>query len=126
MAGDLASSLAAFATDLGADLDRTVVLVMTEFGRRVVENGAIGCDHGHGSVMMALGGSVQGGNVLLRDGAWPGLVQPYLFQGIDLAGTTDFRDVFAELLDRHMGLSNLGSMFPGFSVDTANYPGLFA
>ena len=126
MAGDLASSLAAFATDLGSDLDRTVVLVMSEFGRRVSQNGATGADHGHGGVMMALGGSVAGGRVLLHNDAWPGLVQPYLYQGIDLAGTTDFRNVFAELLDRHMGLSNLSSMFPNFSVDAGNYPGLFA
>ena len=126
MAADLASSLAAFATDLGSDLDRTVVLVMSEFGRRVADNGAIGCDHGHGGVMMALGGSVQGGNVLLRNATWPGLAPAQLFQGIDLAATTDFRDVFAELLDRHMGLSNLAPVFPSFSVSASNYPGLFA
>jgi uncharacterized protein (DUF1501 family) len=126
MATDLAGSLAAFATDLGADLDRTVVLVMTEFGRRVAENGAIGSDHGHGSVMMALGGSVQGGSVRMRNGVWPGLAPAQLYQGIDLAGTTDFRDVFAELLDRHMGLATLDSVFPNFSVDSGNYPGLFA
>jgi uncharacterized protein (DUF1501 family) len=125
MASDLATSLAAFATDLGSDLDRTVVLVMTEFGRRVQQNGALGSDHGYGSVMMALGGAIAGGSVLLRDG-WPGLTRPDLFQGIDLAGTTDFRDVFAELLDRHMGLADLSSIFPSFSADAANYPGLFA
>jgi len=127
MASDLAGSLNAFATDLGSDLDRTVVLVMSEFGRRVAENGAIGCDHGHGGMMLALGGSVAGGGgVLLHQNQWPGLVQPYLFDGIDLAATTDFRNVFAELLDRHMGLSSLGSVFPNFSVSSANYPGLFA
>jgi uncharacterized protein (DUF1501 family) len=126
MASDLAGSLNAFATDLGSDLDRTVVLVMSEFGRRVAENGATGCDHGHGSAMLVLGGSVAGGSVLLNQNQWPGLVQPYLFDGIDLAATTDFRNVFAELLDRHMGLSNLTSVFPNFSVSSANYPGLFA
>jgi len=126
MAGELATSLDAFATDLGSDLDRTVVLVMSEFGRRIDENGAIGCDHGHGSVMMALGGSVAGGSVLLRNGVWPGLAPAQRFDGIDLAATTDFRNVFAELLDRHMGLSSLASVFPNFSVDTRNYPGLFA
>jgi len=126
MAGDLATSLAAFATDLGADLDRTVVLVMSEFGRRIDENGAVGSDHGHGGVMMALGGSVQGGQVLLRNGAWPGLAPENRFDGIDLAATTDFRNVFAELLDRHMGLASLAGIFPSFSVDPGNYPGLFA
>jgi uncharacterized protein (DUF1501 family) len=126
MAGDLATSLAAFATDLGSDLDRTVVLVMSEFGRRVDENGAVGSDHGHGGVMMALGGSVQGGQVLLQGNAWPGLAPAQLFDGIDLAATTDFRNVFAELLDRHMGLQSLSGIFPSFSVDSGNYPGLFA
>jgi uncharacterized protein (DUF1501 family) len=125
MVDDLASSLAAFATDLGADFDRTVVLVMTEFGRRLAENGAHGCDHGHGSVMLALGGAVEGNRVLLRDDTWPGLAPGQLFHGIDLAGTTDFRDVFAEVLDRHMGLANPGPVFPSFTVDAARYPGLF-
>jgi len=126
MANDLASSLDAFATDLGSDLDRTVVLVMTEFGRRVAENGAFGSDHGHGGVMMAFGGAVAGGRVLLRDQVWPGLAPADLFESIDLAVTTDFRNVFAELLDRHMGLSDLSTIFPDFSADAANYPGLFA
>jgi uncharacterized protein (DUF1501 family) len=126
MAGDLGSSLAAFANDLGSDLDRTVVLVMSEFGRRVAENGATGCDHGHGSVMLALGGSVAGGGgVIMKNNQWPGLVQPYLFDGIDLQATTDFRDVFAEVLDRHMGLSNLTGLFPNFTVSSANYAGIF-
>lgn len=126
MAGDLAGSLAAFATDLGTDIDRTVVLVMSEFGRRLAQNGAFGCDHGHGGVMMALGGAVQGGQVLLRDGTWPGLAPPQLFNGIDLAGTTDFRDVFAELLERHMGLNDPSPVFPNYTIDTARYPGLLA
>jgi len=126
MASDLAGGLAAFATDLGSHFDRTVVCVMTEFGRRVAENGAGGSDHGHGGIMMVLGGSVAGGRVLMRDGAWPGLTSDKLFEGIDLAGTTDWRDVFAELLDRHMGLSDLSTIFPDFSADAANYPGLFA
>jgi len=126
MAGDLGGSLAAFATDLGTDLDRTVVLVMSEFGRRVAENGALGCDHGHGGVMLALGGAVQGGQVLLRNDTWPGLAPAQLYYGMDLAGTTDFRDIFAEVLDRHMGLSNPSSVFPNYSLDTARYPGLFA
>lgn len=126
MASDLATSLAAFATDLGSDLDRTVVLVMSEFGRRVAQNGAIGSDHGHGGVMLALGGAVQGGQVLLANDTWPGLAPAQLFQGIDLATTTDFRNVFAEVLERHMGLSDPSPVFPNFSVSASNYPGLFA
>ena len=126
MAGDLGSSLAAFATDLGADLDRTVVLVMSEFGRRVADNGALGCDHGHGSAMFALGGAVQGGQVLMQNNTWPGLAPAQLYQSIDLVGTTDFRDVFAELLDRHMGLNDPSPVFPNYAIDTQRYPGLFA
>lgn len=126
MAADLGNCLAAFATDLGSDLDRTVILVMSEFGRRVAQNGAVGSDHGHGGVMLALGGAVQGGQVLLANDTWPGLAPAQLFQGIDLQTTTDFRNVFAEVLDRHMGLSNPAPVFPNFSVDTSNYPGLFA
>jgi len=125
MAGDLAGCLAAFASDLGSDLDRTVVLVMSEFGRRVAENGAQGCDHGHGSVMLALGGALAGDRVLLANDVWPGLQPAQMFETIDLAGTTDFRNVFAELLDRHMGLANLSPVFPDFAVNQANYPGLF-
>jgi uncharacterized protein (DUF1501 family) len=126
MANDLGSSLAAFATDLGSDLDRTLVLVMTEFGRRVSENGGGGSDHGHGSVMLALGGAVAGGRVLLHNGEWPGLAPATMFEGIDLAGTTDFRNVFAEVLNRHMGLSDPSPVFPNFSVSAGNFPGLFA
>jgi uncharacterized protein (DUF1501 family) len=126
VASDLAGSLAAFASDLGSDLDRTVVLVMSEFGRRLAQNGALGSDHGHGSVMFALGGAIAGNRVLLANDTWPGLLPGQLFEGIDLAGTTDFRNVFAELLDRHMGLSDPSPVFPNFAVSTANYPGFFA
>ena len=126
MAADLGNSLAAFATDLGADLDRTVILVMSEFGRRVAQNGATGSDHGHGGVMLALGGAVQGGQVMLANDTWPGLAPAQLFHGIDLATTTDFRNVFAEVLERHMGLSDPSPVFPNFSVSASNYPGLFA
>jgi uncharacterized protein (DUF1501 family) len=125
MAGDLAGSLAAFAQDLGSDLDRVVVLVMSEFGRRLAENGARGSDHGHGGVMFALGGAVEGGSVRLANDTWPGLTPPQLFQTIDLAATTDFRNVFAEVLDRHMGLSDPSPVFPNFPVSESNYPGLF-
>jgi uncharacterized protein (DUF1501 family) len=123
-ASTLAKGLAAFATDLGSDLDRTLVLVMSEFGRRVAENGGRGTDHGHGGAMLALGGSVAGGQVLLKDDLWPGLQPSQLDQG-DLKVTTDFRDSFAEVLHRHMGLSALGGIFPNFSPSTSRYPGLF-
>jgi uncharacterized protein (DUF1501 family) len=125
VASDLAAGLAAFLQDLGAHAGRTLVLVMTEFGRGAAENGSFGTDHGHGSAMLALGGSVAGGRVRLRGGAWPGLSPQALDEGRDLAVTTDFRDVLAEVVQRHLGVSNLAGMFPGFSTSTARFPGLF-
>jgi uncharacterized protein (DUF1501 family) len=125
MLDDLAHSLAAFAQDLGSDFDRTVVLVMTEFGRRVAQNGSLGTDHGRGSVMLAMGGAIAGGRILLRDDTWPGLAPENLESGIDLPVTTDFRNVFAELLTRHMGLADAGPVFPNHTLDPDLYPGLF-
>ena len=123
-ATDLADSLAAFHGDLGTDAGRTLTVACSEFGRTAEENGSSGTDHGHGGIMLALGGGVVGGQVLMAGGQWPGLQPQNLFEGRDLAVTTDFRDVFAELLDRHMGLANLAPVFPGFSVSASNYPGL--
>ena len=76
---------------------------------------------------MAMGAGVNGGRVLLRDGVWPGLAPENLDREEDLVVTTDFRDIFAEVLARHMGsnVGDLATVFPNFSVDTANYPGLF-
>ena len=76
--------------------------------------------------MLALGGGVHGGRVLLRDETWPGLAPQQLFNGVDLAATTDFRDVFAELLARHMGLNDPSPVFPNYTVDSSNHLGLFA
>lgn len=99
----LGKGLAAFREDLGDRLESTLVLVMTEFGRTVKENGTGGTDHGHGSVMLALGGGVNGNKVL---GKWPGLAAAQRYEGRDLAVTTDYRDVFAEVLDKQLGVSN--------------------
>jgi uncharacterized protein (DUF1501 family) len=123
-AADLGGSLAAFHEDLGAHADRTLLLAMSEFGRTAAENGAVGTDHGRAGVMWALGGGIAGGRVLTRAG-WPGLAPEQLTDGRDLAVTTDFRDVFAEVLDRHLGLANLAPALPGFAADADNYPGLF-
>jgi uncharacterized protein (DUF1501 family) len=118
---NLAQSLAAFRQDLGADFARTLVLVVTEFGRTVRENGTGGTDHGHGSVMFALGGNVRGGRVY---GAWPGLEEDQLHEGRDLAVTTDFRDVFAEVASKHLGVSDTSALFPGHATDPAHALGL--
>jgi len=127
LGGELSAALKAFHDDLGADLNRTLTLVMTEFGRRIDENGGDGCDHGHGGLMMALGGGIAGGRVLLRNGEWPGLALAQRYIGQDLQVTTDFRDVFAEALNRHMGLatSAMGPIFPAFSASASRFPGLY-
>ena len=123
-AGTLANALAAFWSDLSSvDRARTMVMAMTEFGRTAAQNGSGGTDHGHGSVMFALGGGVRGGRVHTR---WPGLADGELYERRDLEVTTDFRDALAEVLQRHMGLSTaqIGRVFPGHSISTANFPGL--
>lgn len=127
LGGELSACLKAFHDDLGADLGRTLTLVMTEFGRRIDENGGAGTDHGHGGVMMAMGGGISGGRVIVRDGLWPGLAPANRYIGQDLQVTTDFRDVFAEALNRHMGLAvaQMGPVFPGFSANASRFPGLY-
>jgi len=92
---------------------RVTVVVMSEFGRRLKENGNRGTDHGHGNVMLVLGGGVNGGLY----GNWPGLdkAQRQLFQDEDLAITTDYRQVLSEILIRRMGNPNISTIFPGYS-----------
>ncbi len=120
----LSEAMAAFKADLGTQSARVLTLVMTEFGRTAKENGSSGTDHGHGSIMMAMGGglaSAGGGRVHLRDDRWVGLTEGDLDRGRYLAVTTDFRSVLAEAIDRHLGFTDLGAIFPGF---TPNYLGL--
>ncbi len=109
---DLADSLSAFATDLGDQLAEVCVVTMTEFGRTVRENGTRGTDHGHGSVMLALGGSVRGGRVLAR---WRGLADGDLWQGRDLPVTADHREVLGQALEAHLGVKDLRGVFPRFT-----------
>jgi len=112
MAGDLgeiAMGLAAFATDLGPHLKRVTVVTLTEFGRRVQQNGNNGLDHGHGSVVLMLGGGVAGGRV---HGTWPTLAANRLDDG-DLAATTDYRTILAEILTEQMGVTSVAGVFPG-------------
>ena len=110
---DFSSGLAALATDLGKQMDDVVILTMSEFGRTVRENGNRGTDHGHANAMLLLGNSVRGGKV---HGLWPGLKNEQLYEGRDLALTTDFRDVFAEVAREHLGTSDLQAVFPGFAA----------
>ena len=117
---DLGKALAAFTRDVGERMRDVVVLTMSEFGRTVRENGNSGTDHGHATAMLVLGGPVNGGKVL---GKWPGLDPAQRFEGRDVAVTTDFRDLFAELLARHLGARDLSAIFPGFTADPARFPG---
>jgi len=119
---DFSRSIAALATDLGDDLDDTVILTMSEFGRAVNENGNRGTDHGHGNAMLVGGGGVRGGRVY---GKWPGLAVEHRYEGRDLAVTTDFRDVFAEIVVRHLGVADARSIFPAYNVQSSRFPGLF-
>ncbi|OFV87903.1 MAG: hypothetical protein A2V74_10280 [Acidobacteria bacterium RBG_16_70_10] len=118
---ELAAALFAFHRDLGPRMADVVLVTLTEFGRTVRENGNRGTDHGHGSVSLVMGGAVQGGKV---HGRWPGLAPSALFEGRDLAVTTDFRDLLAELLARHLGARDLGPVFPGHAVAGSRFPGV--
>jgi uncharacterized protein (DUF1501 family) len=120
---DFARGIAALVTDLGDRMADTVVLTMSEFGRAVNENGNRGTDHGHGNAMMAIGGGVRGGKVY---GRWPGLALDRRYDGRDLAVTTDFRDVFGEIVVRHLGVADPRPIFPGYATSAARFPGLFA
>ena len=107
---DLALALAAFATDLGSTgLGKVTLVTVSEFGRRVTENGSRGLDHGYGNAMFVLGGGVRGKRVY---GTWPGLGPANLRAG-DLAVTTDYRAVIGEILRKRCGVGSLSSIFPG-------------
>jgi len=110
--GDFAQSIAALTQDLGDRMDDVVILTMSEFGRMARENGSAGTDHGHAGSMFVIGGKVKGGAV---HGRWPGLAREQLFEGRDLALTTDFRAVFSEVLTGHLGMPAPERLFPGFS-----------
>jgi uncharacterized protein (DUF1501 family) len=114
-------ALAAFARDLGDRMNDVVVLTMSEFGRTVAENGNRGTDHGHATAMLVLGGGVRGGQVY---GRWPGLALERLFEGRDLAVTTDFRALFSEIAGRHLGIAQPAALFPGWR-ETGTRLGLF-
>ncbi len=109
----LARGLAALYTDLGQRMRRITVVTMTEFGRRIQENASGGTDHGHGSFMFLLGGGVNGGRV---HGIWPGLAPEQRVGPGDLAITSDYRTVLAEVLERRLGNSRIGEVFPGFTA----------
>ncbi len=107
------NALAAFHADMGDRMEDIVLVTMSEFGRTARENGNNGTDHGHGDVMFVMGGPIAGGKVY---GEWPGLENEQLFEGRDLAVTTDFRTVLSELVTGHLGQKNVGQVFPGYQA----------
>ena len=113
--------LAAFHKDLGDRIEDVVVLTMSEFGRTTRENGNGGTDHGHANMMFVMGGPVKGGKVY---GTWPGLEPEQLNEDRDLALTTDFRDVFAEVLVRHLECEQPGAVFPRYPIDAKRFTGM--
>lgn len=115
---DFSGGIGALATDLAKLMDDVVILTMSEFGRTVRENGNRGTDHGHANAMFVIGNNVRGGKVY---GRWPGLKAEQLFEGRDLALTTDFRDVFGEVARKHLGTPNLQAVFPGYNSGESKF-----
>ncbi len=99
-------------------MNDVVIVTMSEFGRTVKQNGNRGTDHGHANCMFVMGGDVKGGRVY---GKWPGLTS--LYENRDLTVTTDFRDVFGELLMQRLGVADLRTVFPNY---TPRFLGLLA
>ena len=110
----LSKGLAAFYRDLGPAMERTTVVVMSEFGRRVRENASFGTDHGRGGVMFVMGGGVKGGRVA---GRWPGLKGEALEGPGDLPVLNNYRNVLTPILRRHGAGSGMQQIFPEFEVE---------
>lgn len=112
----LSQGLHAFYNDMASTpyQSKLTVVVMSEFGRRLGTNSSNGTDHGHGGVMLVLGGNVNGGKVY---GTWPGLEEENLDQRQDLKITTDFRTVLSEIVVRRLGNPQLGVVFPGITKE---------
>jgi uncharacterized protein (DUF1501 family) len=108
---EFGQGLAAFWRDMGDRMADIAVVTMSEFGRTAHENGNRGTDHGHANCMFVMGGGVKGGKVY---GKWPGLEKEQLYEGRDLALTTDFRDVLGEMVGAHLGNPTLEAVFPGY------------
>ncbi len=115
---DLGQGIAAFHQDMGARMDDVVFVSMSEFGRTARENGNRGTDHGHANCMFVMGGAIKGGKVYTR---WPGMGEGQLYEGRDLAVTTDYRSVLSEILTKHLGNRDLAKVFPGFEAAPKNY-----
>ena len=118
---DFARAIAALVTDLGDRMADVTIMTMSEFGRTVRQNGNGGTDHGHAGALFVVGGDVKGKKVY---GRWPGLEPEQLYEGRDLALTTDFRSVFSEVAARQLGATRLETVFPEFAGGTQSWLGL--
>jgi len=118
---DLGQGIAAFHQDMGDRMGDVVFVSMSEFGRTAHENGNRGTDHGHANCMFVMGGGIKGGRVYSR---WPGMSDGELYQGRDLAVTTDYRSVLGEIISKHLGDRELRSVFPGYANDPKQFLGL--
>ena len=118
---DFSKSIAAMVQDLGDTMNDVVILTMSEFGRMAKENGNRGTDHGHAGALFVIGGGVKGGKVY---GKWPGLAEDQLYQGRDLALTTDFRSVFSEVAVHHLGAEHANKIFPGYTGTPRDWLGV--
>ncbi len=116
--------IAALVTDLGTKMDDVVIVTMTEFGRTSQENGSMGTDHGNAASWFVVGNTIQGG-IYLNEQGWPGLAEEDLYQGRYLASTTDYRDIYGDILFNHLNQSetNLASLLPGHNFNSL---GLFS
>jgi uncharacterized protein (DUF1501 family) len=118
---DLGQGIAAFHQDMGNRMGDVVFVSMSEFGRTARENGNRGTDHGHANCMFLMGGDIKGGRVYSR---WPGMSEGQLYEGRDLAVTTDYRSVLGEVMTKHLGGDNLKAVFPGFANDPRQFLGV--
>lgn len=109
---NLARCLEAFYLDMDNLLNSVTLVVMSEFGRRVAPNSNAGFDHGKGGVMLVMGGNVNGARIYT---SWPGLHPDQLVEQMDLAITTDYRDILAEILVKRAGSTAIPTVFPGFT-----------
>ena len=114
---NFADGIAAFCLDLGTTMQNVLVLTMTEFGRTAEENGSGGTDHGNASAWFAVGGSVRGGVY----GTWPGLAKDKLYLQRYLAHSVDFRDIFAEVLSKHLASNALAQILPGYTPQVRGF-----
>jgi uncharacterized protein (DUF1501 family) len=118
---DFSRAIAALVADLGDRMSDVTIMTMSEFGRTVRQNGNGGTDHGHASALFVIGGGVKGRKV---HGRWPGLAPEQLYEGRDLALTTDFRSVFSEVAAKSLGATKLDTVFPGFSAARESWLGV--